>query len=159
MGQCLMCWCKGKWNFHPPKELKVTYYFQCELYWFFFTVFLFQITNLCQTSHNYRSTLWPYYFPPQCMLALRKCALSHPGCPMKKIFTVLPKPFEVLKSLWTITSNSEDVRSMLFFDWIAFTWFVENLNLPKCNCKWYRGCKQTFILLKIHAEIVENNTV
>ena len=35
-----------------------------------------------------------------------------------------------------------------------------NLNLPKCNHrKCYRGYKQTFILLKIHAEMVENNTL
>ena len=34
-----------------------------------------------------------------------------------------------------------------------------NLDLPKCNhSKCYRGYKQTFILLKIHAEMVENNT-
>ena len=35
-----------------------------------------------------------------------------------------------------------------------------NLNLPKCNhSKCYRGYNQTFILLKIHAEMVENNTL
>ena len=38
------------------------------------------------------------------------------------------------------------------------TQFFENLSLPKYNRKCYRGYKQTFILLKIHTEMVENNT-
>ena len=34
----------------------------------------------------------------------------------------------------------------------------ENFDLPECNRKCYRGYKQTFKLLNIHAGIVENNT-
>ena len=35
--------------------------------------------------------------------------------------------------------------------------FFEKLHLPKCNRKCYTVYKQTFILLKIQAEMVENN--
>ena len=34
----------------------------------------------------------------------------------------------------------------------------KNFNLPNCNRKCFKGYKQIFILLKIHAEMVDNDT-
>ena len=40
----------------------------------------------------------------------------------------------------------------------VWEWTPQDLNLPKCNRKCYRGCTQTFVLLKVHAVMVENDT-